>query len=94
MRASSRADSVAKRRGRTSSGAAAWRSVVQCICTHAPSQRTQVVGDVAELPDHLGITENSGGRITGAAECDCTCLTQYFAQAFRTPYRGCGALAL
>src|SRR6266700_3094878 len=37
---------------------------------HKASQRTQVVGDVAEFPDHLGITENSGGRITGATECD------------------------
>jgi hypothetical protein len=32
--------------------------------------------------------------IAGAAECDCTCMIQYFAQAFRTPYRCCGAWAL
>src|SRR5712672_548358 len=70
MRASSRADSVAKRGSGINSGSAAWRSVVQCISTRAPSQRTQVVGDVAEFPDHLGITENSGGRIAGATECD------------------------
>src|ERR1700704_1718356 len=50
--------------------AAAWRSVAQCVSTRAPSQCTQVAGDVAEFPDHLGITENSGGRIAGATECD------------------------
>src|SRR5882724_8808735 len=70
MRACSRAYSVAKRRSRSNSGSAAFRSVAQCVITHAPSQRTQVVRDVAEFPDHLGITENSGGRIAGATECD------------------------
>ena len=46
------------------------RPVVQCVSTRTRSQRTQVVWDVAELPDHLGIIENAGGRITGATECD------------------------
>jgi hypothetical protein len=38
----------------------------------ATSQRAQVVRHIAELPDHLGIAEIAGGRITGATERDST----------------------
>jgi hypothetical protein len=47
-----------------------FRSPAISVITRAPSQRTQVVGDVAEFPDHFGIIENAGGWITGATECD------------------------
>src|SRR5713226_8187784 len=40
-----------------------------CPC-HA-LQRTQIIRHVAELSDHFGVAEIAGGRITGAAECDC-----------------------
>ena len=70
MRASSRAVSVAKRRSRSNSGSAAFRSVAQCAARTLHHNALRSSGYVAELPDHLGIIENSGGRITGATECD------------------------
>src|ERR1700730_8073833 len=70
-----------------------WRKV-PTLSLQARSQRAQIIRHIAELSDHLGVAEIAGGRITGAAECDCTCMTQYFARAFRTPYRCCGAWAL
>jgi hypothetical protein len=42
---------------------------LQCINSFS-SQRTQVIWHIAELPDHLGIAEIAGGKITGAAERD------------------------
>jgi hypothetical protein len=34
------------------------------------SQRTQIIGYVAELPNHLGVSEIPGGRVACAAKRD------------------------
>jgi hypothetical protein len=65
------------------------------IPSAAPSlQRTQIIRHIAELPDHLGITEIAGSRVTRAAECDRADMTFLSRQRLSAHYSRVGVDAL
>jgi hypothetical protein len=58
-----------------------------------PSQRAQIIRHVAELSNHLGITEFADGGITSAAECDCTDMPFFTGKRFGPHYSRVGIKA-
>ncbi len=68
MRASSRADSVAKRRSRINSGSAAWRPVSQCVSTRSTIRRRNLAAPPSVSTNPVSWMTSSAAR--NAAKVD------------------------